>query len=928
MLNIRLILLLILTLMSRSLFAQSAVDYEKALVSYNQQNYDEAYIHLKNALQDTPSHLQSKLMMGDILLRRKFPHSAIVEYEESLLLGADKNIAYLPLARAYIWINDYNKVIKLNTSELNENNTFEVTLLQAIAYENLNNIAKAKDKHIEAYQLSPQKVTAINGLARYYLRQGDDQKAQESVTKALSLQPQDAQSLHIQGQIYERQDDIKNALKYFKMSYQQAPAEAFITRSLANAHVKLKQFDEARELVNKILAISPDEPFIMLLSARLYSMDNNNELAVKAYEEINDKLALIPNERLLRQIELLFLSGLASYMTENYEVARNKLINYVNQNPDNLYALELLIDTHTRLDETKIALKLMETHYDVVKESLSLSMTLCDLYLKTHKILKCQILVSELRPTYPKANRLLDLMEVKTLQARGKYVEALAFFNQHFSDTKGLEIKKTAAILYLQNGQAQKALNTVDELIDLEPANIAHMLLKIETLIVLQRYDEALNVNNKVLEAKLNILAPKYNQANLHFLKADNESALSYAEILLPTYSKVFRVQVLLGNIKMALGQFEDAKNHFRTAKFFERDNTIPYEKTISIHRQLNDLPAALAELDKLQRTHILEAKYIQIRAEIYLKQNELELAGEQFRQLYSLWRDDKQQLLYLGQQQRIARLYIDSETTLLRALQVSPNYLFAKIELMRLYIKMNNIVKAETIIATLSQKTIDHSNIQMVLGDISLAKSQYEKAKRHYYRAIELNNNYQIAIIKAYRLATIQKVGQEKFSSTLNVILTAFPDSHFHRHILADFLYAQGDIEDATQHYLTLEKIETLPRLEFVYNNLANISLAEDPQAAIRYIDKALDIEQSNATFIDTKGWILTQQGKYVAGLDLLREAISMSADNPSIYYHIAYNLAKTGQTTAAKKALQKAFSANSNFPEKALADALFNSI
>ena len=52
----------------------------------------------------------------------------------------------------------------------------------------------------------------------------------------------------------------------------------------------------------------------------------------------------------------------------------------------------------------------------------------------------------------------------------------------------------------MQNGQAQKALNTVDELIDLEPANIAHMLLKIETLIVLQRYDEALNVNNKVLE--------------------------------------------------------------------------------------------------------------------------------------------------------------------------------------------------------------------------------------------------------------------------------------------------------------------------------------------------------------------------------------------------------------------------------------------
>jgi hypothetical protein len=38
-------------------------------------------------------------MMGDILLRRNQTQAAIIEYEESLIWGADLNIAYFPLAR-------------------------------------------------------------------------------------------------------------------------------------------------------------------------------------------------------------------------------------------------------------------------------------------------------------------------------------------------------------------------------------------------------------------------------------------------------------------------------------------------------------------------------------------------------------------------------------------------------------------------------------------------------------------------------------------------------------------------------------------------------------------------------------------------------------------------------------------------------------
>ena len=121
----------ILTLFCSYAFSQSAIDYEKALRGFNQENFDEAYVYLKNALQDNPSHLQSKLMMADILLRRNQTRAAIVEYQESLILGADLDIAYLPLAQAYSRIMEYKKVIKLMTHKLSAKNNFEISMLQA-----------------------------------------------------------------------------------------------------------------------------------------------------------------------------------------------------------------------------------------------------------------------------------------------------------------------------------------------------------------------------------------------------------------------------------------------------------------------------------------------------------------------------------------------------------------------------------------------------------------------------------------------------------------------------------------------------------------------------------------------------------------------------------------------------------------------------
>ncbi|WP_293763905.1 tetratricopeptide repeat protein, partial [uncultured Paraglaciecola sp.] len=240
----------------------------------------------------------------------------------------------------------------------------------------------------------------------------------------------------------------------------------------------------------------------------------------------------------------------------------------------------------------------------------------------------------------------------------------------------------------------------------------------------------------------------------------------------------------------------------------------------------------------------------------------------------------------------------------------------------------IGEITKAETISSSIPQIIQKNSNIQVILGDIAQTENQLQSAQIHYLSALNSNNNYQVAVIRLYNLAKDKNVGADKFISTLRAIIDKYPTAHFQRHILADFLYFQGDILLAKQHYLILEKVAQLPRIEHIYNSLASMLTISDPKTAVTYINKALDIAQSNPMFIDTKGWILTQQGQYIEGLDLLREAFAMNSHHPSIQYHIAYNLVKSGQLEAARQQLKKVLTTKLPFAEKDLAQALMNSI
>ena len=98
-------------------FATTSEDYEKALSSFNKNEYDEAYIHLKNSLQKDPENLAAKLLMGEILLINGYLTAAEMEFVEALEMGADINLLAEPLGNTWLFLNKYKEIVEFTNLE-------------------------------------------------------------------------------------------------------------------------------------------------------------------------------------------------------------------------------------------------------------------------------------------------------------------------------------------------------------------------------------------------------------------------------------------------------------------------------------------------------------------------------------------------------------------------------------------------------------------------------------------------------------------------------------------------------------------------------------------------------------------------------------------------------------------------------------------
>jgi len=262
------------------------------------------------------------------------------------------------------------------------------------------------------------------------------------------------------------------------------------------------------------------------------------------------------------------------------------------------------------------------------------------------------------------------------------------------------------------------------------------------------------------------------------------------------------------------------------------------------------------------------------------------------------------------------------AEAALRQALQIDPGFVDATVALAYLQLKASRYAEA-TQLAEKLRKTSPAAAAALD-GDIFAQQHRYRDAGEAYAKAFALAP----ASILAAKLhsARTQSGNAKQANEDIERWISEHPrDTAIRRYLASEYMKA-GRSREAAQQYEAI--IGSDPRDVEALNNLASLyQSAKDPRA-LATAEKAYQVAPGSSIVGDTLGWVLVNQGDVARGLQLLRKAATSEPKNPEIQYHLAFGLAGAGQRSEARRALEALLASDSEFPQRAEAQALLKTL
>ncbi len=905
-----------------TVLSQVSEVYENALQSYNENKIDESYIHLKNVLKNKPDHLPSKILMGRVLFNKGLAQAAIEELEESMSFGADINLLVVPLLQSKLLLGDLQYILSFKENDIRKSLLFEVWILKATASGKLGEISDALEYFYTAIKSFPDNIKVLNSFAYFYIQQKKYEDAYQLILESENIDSNNSKTLHLKAQYFDAINERDTAYLYYKKAYSLNESDGLLIRSLINAHMIHKNYEDATPLIDKILKETPDDPYIMLYKAMITADSDMGEVSGDLYRKVQELISLVPEEVKIDHTELIFADALASYELGNYEKSRDALEKYLLHAGQNLQAIDLLAQSYLHQNTVYKARSLLNKNIDVVKSNLRLSLTLCQLHLEMNQSFKCLSLIEELRKIYGELLP-IDLMRSKVYQSRGLYKEALEIFDS--LDTQGLSPQSLLRYveLLLLNDKNDKALSVIDSIISNEPSNYVFLNTKADILISQKEYEGARNYVDQALKINSNFIPANLNNIKLLLREGELKEAENQALITLnksPENINAIRlyVRALINQSKVI-----KARKTLEQSKSLDGYDNVLFELSARLYVIQKDYSKALKEYKALNRQTILNPKYVLGLAEVYSKMGNVKAAQQQLRILYNLWNKSSEKLLRLSQLQTTVEDFEGAIRSINKALLLSPNNISISLGLMKLQIQNKQANMALKLANKWLKKYPDNKNIVFMAAEALTDMYEREKAQKLYLKALELDDNFVLAAIRLGQLAE-KGVGSASFESRIKAILREKPDAHIHRSLLADYYTASRQYSKARVLYEMLVNVDNLPGMAKVYNNYAKTLFDTAPGKSLEFSNKAVNINSKSAEYLSTKGWSLVKLERFSDALQYLRKAHALDASSLNIRYKIAFTLFKEDRLVEATRELDSILSTKDEFELRQEAEEL----
>lgn len=896
--------------------ADYSQNYESALSAYEESKIEEAFIHLKNALQENPSHLPSTLLMGKVYFTAGNMAAAEQLFDEALELGADLHLV-LPLLGTSLLLQrkvDELLVLEEQYYSLNDEGRFEWHLLRGQAYLLENKPELAEQEFKSALQLFPDEVRARNLIATFLIQTGQADSAEDWVVQSLQLQPNNEKTLELMGELRQRQGNLDQALNYYQQAYKLDNDDPVIQRGLAQVYFGLAQYQQAGEMNDKLLTLSPSDPTANLMKAWLLNRQGKTKESLTLLSDISSKLARLDPAGELYKGSNQYLHGLVEYLQGNIESTRSILGRLLEERPNEDRALRILVETYVQASQVDKAVSLLEQHQRLTKSNLDLSLTLFQLYLQQNNQFRAEQLLRELNRKFPEQSAIL-IARANLLSLQGKSEQALQVIAGLEVPVQNLGFHLLKSKLLLDTGRSDQALSISEQLLKDYSEHIDVLNLHAAVLIETGQFPQAENVIQAVLKQSPDNLSANFNLAILAYKQNNYAQAEQLTTAIIKLHPDNVRAILLLADLSLSQQQLDEAANWINKALLYKPGHAQASRRLLQIYVQLQKWPEASTLANQLRQNNRLDPELVYLQAQVLMAQKNYTTAKTNLDLLYDLWSTSAPQLLSLAAMQAQIKDIAGARKSLTTAELIAPESVDIKLAQTRLELTDGDLAAAKSYLKSLSNMQIKASQLSLIKAELAAVESHWPQALQHLQLAIKQDENNLAAIAMFYQLSR-QGIGAAEFQQAIEQRLSTQAKPDWVRKLLADSYLDTQQSANAIQHY---EQLLSTPEFEnhpAVLNNLANLYAVTDLEKALTTAERAKLIGQPSPALMDTLGWLNARMGRYDQALPLLREAYVLDAGNPEIRYHLGYVLSKLNRLEEARVQLQEATKSTS-YPE-----------
>jgi tetratricopeptide (TPR) repeat protein len=749
---------------------------------------------------------------------------------------------------------------------------------------------RARLQFRNALQIDPKYAEGCLWLGKTELKLNNFQGAFGSLSQAAELKPDLTEAQILLGQIFLMARKPDDAETKINLALKQEPDNTEALLLAASLAMTREQTQKGLDLLEKVRRLDPHKINAYLLQSLIQAKQQQPEAAAKTLEE-----GLKANPK---AIELYLARANLADSQKQFEMGEATLLKATALEPKNTRLQSELARHYISADQWDKAEETLRRNLSLEPDKEAHAVTLARFLAKRDRPKEGEQTLKDFVGRHPDnltaRFALADFyLSLRRVGAGTKILQEIAAADP--SGPKGLEALDKLALLSLERGQIEEAEKLVGGV---------------------------LKDNSKDMEAILL-------QGQIALVKKDGLKAVNNFRIITQDQPKNPEAWLLLARAHKLNGEPEQAKEQAKKALVLKPDFLEARTFLYGMFLEAKDYEGAIQTIKGYLRFNDKDVFNLTALGDVYMQKGDYAQAQGLFQQVVNLDPKKPQGYFSLGLLNRQQKQPEQALKYFEQALAQQLDFLPALQQEVGIYAEQKQLGRAVEAVRQDLARSPKNPQIQQLLGELLLVQKQPEAAAKVLEEAIAINPNPQT--LRLLIVAYLQQPDQDLLLPRLEE-RAADPKAPPYSFLILSGLYEQKkDFDKAKAVYETLLTKDLFPDL--ARNNLAYLLAEHYPtpenlERALKLSSESLQDNPGEPGFQDTLGWVLCQRGEYTKAETYLEKAVSKAPNNPSLYYHLGWCEVKMGETTKAQETLKKALSLKTEFPERAEAQKLLESL